>query len=226
MAIALSQHDYWALVHNSTVDEPPESATGCFDTTDFYPSWLGQGYIRTIGLRGGLELAIADYQHHEDIIGSSSDREHPLEYTFYLPDQVSSRIRATPYSLFGSGMAPGERGQTFAKQRVRWVSVLQNPLSLAQLARQVGLNECTLKRGFRQVFGTTAFDYLHHYRLEYAKQLLMTGEMTVAQVAQSIGFARNYFTKAFCQKFGYTPGAYRKSPEVRHFSLGSSKNSV
>jgi AraC-like DNA-binding protein len=102
---------------------------------------------------------------------------------------------------------------------------LQNPPSLAQLARQVSLNECALKRGFRQVFGTTAFGYLHHYRLEYARQLLITGEMTVAQVAQSIGFARNYFTRAFCQKFGCTPGVYRKSQEARHFSLGSSKNS-
>ncbi|MBW4514833.1 MAG: AraC family transcriptional regulator [Timaviella obliquedivisa GSE-PSE-MK23-08B] len=87
---------------------------------------------------------------------------------------------------------------------------LNNPPSLTQLARQVGLNECTLKRGFRQVFGTTAFGYLHHYRLEQARQLLTTGEMTVAEVARSIGFARNYFTKAFCQKFGCTPGAYRK----------------
>jgi AraC-like DNA-binding protein len=87
---------------------------------------------------------------------------------------------------------------------------LSNPPCLTQLARQVGLNECSLKRGFRQVFGTTAFGYLHHYRLEQARQMLATDDMTVGQVAQSIGFARNYFTKAFCQKFGCTPGAYRK----------------
>jgi AraC-like DNA-binding protein len=88
---------------------------------------------------------------------------------------------------------------------------LSDPPSLTQLARQVGLNECTLKRGFRQVFGTTAFGYLHHYRLEYARQLLTTNEMTVAVVARSIGFACNYFTRAFCQKFGCTPAAYRKA---------------
>ncbi|MCU0527808.1 MAG: AraC family transcriptional regulator [Elainella sp. Prado103] len=335
MAIALSQDDYSALLQKSAAGQ--SAISDATDITWIYPPQLGHGFIREICLRDGLELAIADYQHHEDIICSSSDREHPLEYTFYFPDNTSSQIRATSYSLFGSGMAPGERGQTFAKQRIRWVSMhlepevfrsfagnpdgdlpgalqhligdpnreyyvrpgqstpamdmilrqilhcpyqgftqrmflegkvwelisllleeeaelhfvqqvwitlkpddvdrvhhakdiliqnLQNPPSLAQLARQVGLNECSLKRGFRQVFDNTAFGYLHHYRLEYAKQLLMTGEMTVAQVAQSIGFARNYFTKAFCQKFGCTPGAYRKSPEVRHFSLGSSKNSV
>jgi AraC-like DNA-binding protein len=336
MAIALSQDDHWALVRESMVDEYTKSAADWFDTTYSYPSQLGYGSVRTIGLRGGLELSIADYQRHDDIFIHSADREHPLEYSFYLSDRTSSLTRAIPYSLFGSGIAPGEQGQEFAKQRIRWVSVhlepevfhsfagnpdgelpealqhligdpnreyyvrpgqstpamcialqqilhcpyqgftqrmfleskvwelmsllleqeaeihlskqqfialkpddvdrihhakdillqnLQNPPSLAQLARQVGLNECTLKRGFRQVFGTTAFGYLHHYRLEYARQLLITGEMTVAQVAQSIGFARNYFTKAFCQKFDCTPGAYRRSQEARHFSLGSSKNS-
>lgn len=95
---------------------------------------------------------------------------------------------------------------------------LNNPPSLTQLARQAGLNECTLKLGFRQVFGTTAFSYLHHYRLEQARQLLTTDEMSVTQVAQSIGFARNYFTKAFRQKFGCTPLAYRKGHRV-HFNI-------
>lgn len=336
MAIVLSQDDYRALVYESMIDGHTESAAGWFDTTYSYPSQLGHGSVRTIGLRDGLELAISDYQCHEDIFIHSADREHPLEYTFYLPDRTSSLTRAIPYGLFGSGIAPGKRGQKSAKQRIRWVSVhlepevfrslagnadgdlpevlqhlignpnreyyvrpgqstlamcialrqilhcpyqgftqrmfleskvlelmsllleqeadvhsgnqpfidlkpenvdrihhakdillqnLQNPPSLAQLAQQAGLNECTLKRGFRQVFGTTTFGYLHHYRLEYARQLLITGEMTVAQVAQCIGFARNYFTRAFCQKFGCTPGAYRRSWEPRHFSLGSSKNS-
>ncbi|WP_375475223.1 hypothetical protein [uncultured Nostoc sp.] len=44
-----------------------------------------------------------------------------------------------------------------------------NPPSLIDLARQVGINEYTLKRGFRQIFGTTVFGYLHDYRMEQAR---------------------------------------------------------
>jgi len=334
-AIALSQDDYFALFQENAAGQP--AASYVTDITWKYPPQLGHGFMREIYLRDGLELAIADYQCHEDIFIHSADREHPLEYTFHLPDRTSSLTRAIPYSLFGSGIAPGDRDKQLVNQCIRWVSVhlepevfcsfasnpdgdlpkslqhligdpnreyyvrpgqstpamdialrqilqcpyqgftqrmflegkvlelmsllleqeaelhsskpllidlkpddvdrvhhakdillqnLQNPPSLAQLARQAGLNECTLKRGFRQVFGTTAFDYLHHYRLEQSRQLLMIGEMTDAEVAHSIGFARNYFTKAFCQKFGCTPGAYRKSQEAGHFSLGSSRNSV
>ncbi|WP_334970484.1 hypothetical protein [Nostoc sp.] len=43
---------------------------------------------------------------------------------------------------------------------------MHKPPSLITLARQVGLNDCTLKRGFRQVFGIIAYDCLHHYRME------------------------------------------------------------
>ncbi|MEM9544104.1 MAG: AraC family transcriptional regulator, partial [Cyanobacteria bacterium P01_E01_bin.42] len=49
---------------------------------------------------------------------------------------------------------------------------LDNPPSLLNLARQVGLNDYKLKLGFRHVFGTTAFGYLYQYRMERAGQML------------------------------------------------------
>ncbi|MHC5731764.1 MAG: helix-turn-helix transcriptional regulator, partial [Nostoc sp.] len=57
-----------------------------------------------------------------------------------------------------------------------------NPPSLIQLARQVGLNDRKLKQGFRQVFGTTVFGYLHQYRMELAHKLLIQGNMNITEV--------------------------------------------
>jgi len=84
-----------------------------------------------------------------------------------------------------------------------------NPPTLAELARQIHLNEYALKRGFRQVFGTTVFGYLHHYRLDYAHHLLQQGGKTVTGVAHTVGFAsRSSFARAFRKKFGVNPGQY------------------
>jgi AraC family transcriptional regulator, transcriptional activator of the genes for pyochelin and ferripyochelin receptors len=89
------------------------------------------------------------------------------------------------------------------------LSNLENPPSLMELARQVGLNDFKLKRGFRQVFGTSAFKYLHDYRLEKARQLLVSGEMNVEEVAFKVGFdSRSYFALAFRKKFGLNPKQY------------------
>jgi AraC-like DNA-binding protein len=93
---------------------------------------------------------------------------------------------------------------------------LENPPSLMELARMVGLNDRALKQGFRACFGTTAFNYLHHYRLEQAQQLLSTGNLRVEDVSQQVGFSnRSYFAEAFRKKFGVNPGDYARQQRQR-----------
>jgi AraC-like DNA-binding protein len=92
---------------------------------------------------------------------------------------------------------------------------LNDPPSLAILARQVGLNECSLKRGFRQAFGTTVFGYLHNYRLEQAKQMLESGTWKVGEAAKIVGYKDlTAFGRAFRQKFGILPRDYLKKYSV------------
>ena len=89
---------------------------------------------------------------------------------------------------------------------------LSDPPSLNSLARQVGLNEFILKQGFRSVFGTTVFGCLHHYRMEYARELLADGGFNVSEVARQVGFTnRGHFAAAFRKKFGTNPKAYAQA---------------
>lgn len=86
------------------------------------------------------------------------------------------------------------------------INNLINPPSLTELARQVSINDFKLKQGFRQVFGTTVFGYLHQHRMEQALLMLRSTEMNVTQVAQSIGYANpSQFSAAFKKKFGVLP---------------------
>ena len=86
---------------------------------------------------------------------------------------------------------------------------INNPPSLIELARQINLNDHKLKVGFRQVFGTTVFGYLHQHRMETARQLLNEQQMTVKQVARAVGYANpSRFAAAFRKRFGLNPKAY------------------
>lgn len=88
---------------------------------------------------------------------------------------------------------------------------IEEPPGLLTLARQVGLNDCKLKAGFRQVFGTTAFGYLHDQRMEQARQLLGENKLNVAEVACAVGYTNpSHFSAAFRKKFGVSPRAYLK----------------
>ncbi|NDJ18855.1 helix-turn-helix transcriptional regulator [Myxacorys almedinensis] len=87
---------------------------------------------------------------------------------------------------------------------------LDQPPSLLELARQVKLNDCKLKQGFRQIFGTTVFGYFRDYRMERSRQLLQNQEMTISGVAAEIGYASTTsFADAFKRKFGISPKAYQ-----------------
>ena len=83
---------------------------------------------------------------------------------------------------------------------------LENPPSLLELARQVGINKNKLNQGFQQVFGNSVFEYLRIRRLERARELLESKEKNVTEAAFEVGYAQqSNFTKAFKRHFGTNP---------------------
>jgi AraC family transcriptional regulator, transcriptional activator of the genes for pyochelin and ferripyochelin receptors len=88
---------------------------------------------------------------------------------------------------------------------------LDNPPTLLALARQVGLNDCSLKRGFKQVYGTTVFGYLHQHRMEQARSLLLDHQWSVTEVARKVGYKNLCaFSTAFRKTFGVSPKAMQR----------------
>jgi AraC family transcriptional regulator, transcriptional activator of the genes for pyochelin and ferripyochelin receptors len=87
---------------------------------------------------------------------------------------------------------------------------LDNPPSIHDLARQTGINHNKLKRGFREVFGTTVFGCLREHRLEKAQQLLYNDQLSVATVANRVGYVNTgHFAAAFKRKFGINPSEWQ-----------------
>lgn len=92
----------------------------------------------------------------------------------------------------------------FAAEILR--SHLEEPPSQLELAQQVGMSKRTLQKGFRAVFGVTPFTYLTRQRMQVAKELLRSGNYTVAEVANSVGYANPaQFAGAFRRQFKISP---------------------
>lgn len=80
------------------------------------------------------------------------------------------------------------------------------PLTIAQLARRAGINECYLKTLFRERTGQGVAGYLRKLRMERARDLLRSGQYSVQQVAALCGYAHSgKFTEAFRKIHGVTP---------------------
>ncbi|MFN6563198.1 MAG: helix-turn-helix transcriptional regulator [Nostoc sp. ChiSLP01] len=110
------------------------------------------------------------------------------------------------------------------------INNLDNPPSLLELARQAGLNDRKLKLGFRQVFGTTVFGYLHQRRMEQARELLLEGRMNVKEVARAVGYGnQSCFAAAFRKRFGVNPKSYLKliiPPTIPNLGKGRLKKNT
>lgn len=88
------------------------------------------------------------------------------------------------------------------------------PPSAQELAYQVGLNEYKLKAGFKYMYGTTIFNFLKEYKLEKAKEWLISENARVNEVATRIGYTNiSHFIAAFKNRFGITPKQFLLSKQ-------------
>ncbi len=83
--------------------------------------------------------------------------------------------------------------------------------TMAGLARQVGMSETKLKRGFKQEFGKPVFEFLRGYRLETARKMLVSGKWNVTEAALEVGYSSvSHFSQIFQKEFGIFPSHMRK----------------
>ncbi len=91
---------------------------------------------------------------------------------------------------------------------------MQAPPTISILARKAGLNEFKLKKGFRQVFGTTILQYLQHHRMAFARDMILNQGATVSQAANQVGYINiGHFIACYKKQFGATPGSHKPGLE-------------
>jgi len=88
---------------------------------------------------------------------------------------------------------------------------LDTTCSLMNLALHVGTNEFTLKKGFKELFGTTVFGFWNDAKMEQAKTMLTEQQMTVGEVSYHTGYKdQRHFSAAFKRKYGLLPSQLKK----------------
>ena len=92
------------------------------------------------------------------------------------------------------------------------VADLTRSYGVGELARLVGLSTTALKSCFKGVYGMPPYTYLRTYRMERAAEMLRQGELSVSDIAVTVGYGSpSKFTAAFKALMGVTPSAYRRA---------------
>ncbi|WNC12126.1 AraC family transcriptional regulator [Brevibacillus brevis] len=86
-----------------------------------------------------------------------------------------------------------------------------DPPSLLALSKKVGLNDFKLKKGFKDCFGMTVFEYVRHIRLDHALKLLRDQAATVTEAAMMVGYSNvSAFSEQFFRRYGMKPSEVKK----------------
>ncbi len=85
------------------------------------------------------------------------------------------------------------------------------PLTLRTISSELGIGRTKLCETARKAFSCSIHDLILLRRIDSAKKLLTTSDLTIGQIAESVGMNDcSYFVKVFKTATGYTPSKYRK----------------
>ena len=83
---------------------------------------------------------------------------------------------------------------------------------IEKLSDMINVSADYFTKMFKDSIGKTPIDYINAMRTNHAIKLLATTDMSMAEIADDIGFCNpNYFHKIFKQYMDVSPLAYRKS---------------
>jgi AraC-like DNA-binding protein len=109
---------------------------------------------------------------------------------------------------------PSEK-QKIMQARVLVMINLSDPPTIPALARMVHINECYLKKGFKEMFGTSVFDFVQQERIIKAKQLLRKNQYAIQDIALELGYSNaSNFTNAFKKITSKSPSDWIKGNQV------------
>ncbi len=163
--------------------------------------------ITTAGGTASIDLMlklIADH-HGEELASAVADQ---LIYTAIRTDQDTQRL-SIPTRI-------GVRHPKLSRVIQLMEKNIEEPISPATLARDVGMSTRQLERLFRRYLTRSPKRYYMELRLQKARNLLMQTDMSVINVALACGFASpSHFSKCYRSHYDTTPYRERGTHAAR-----------
>ena len=114
---------------------------------------------------------------------------------------------------------PADTGSSTAATRQWLLRRFAQPLALADLAAHARMSVPTFSRRFHEEVGESRHQWITQRRVEHARRLLETSDLTIDQVARALGFSDpGVLRRHFSTRLGVTPGTFRRNyplPRIR-----------
>ncbi len=97
----------------------------------------------------------------------------------------------------------------FAKKYI--LDHLELNLTIPIIARHIGTNQCYLKKGFKDFFQQTVYEFIQEQRMTKAHHLVQVPNANLTEIAYQVGYSSlSSFSQAFKSYFGVNPSELNK----------------
>jgi AraC-like DNA-binding protein len=133
-----------------------------------------------------------------------------LQWALGICNQVFSQLGSRQVINNAFSLRPRD-SQRIHKVRQLLLSDFQNPLSLSEIGKSVGLGRDKLRQLFQQVYGTTPNKYYQHQRMIEARRLILEENFSAMDAGFQVGYSHlGHFAQAFKKQFGCLPKNCKK----------------
>jgi AraC-type DNA-binding domain-containing proteins len=202
------------------IDGQPDITTVFEFTADFFKqiqeqyeqgAWfLKNNDIHSLLLQSNPDL---DYLHNriwKRIEKGNTANLQIDEMVIELLDQVISILTNTPSVPLVADSLKQYHLATVENARAYILGNFSNNISLQQLARHCLVSPFHFSRIFKTIMNISPHQYLTGVRLNHAKVLMITSELSVTDVAFACGFnSLEHFVTAYRQRFKVSPSIHR-----------------
>src|SRR5207249_3165407 len=184
------------------------------------PVVMMTGYGSEALCASALRLGVRDYFPKPVNIGDLLDAVRRLVPEAPPPAEEDDEEPEVDGRLPVSSRSPAGELDLSIQKAIRLIQLRYwDNLSLAGLARELGMSKYHLSRRFKGAMGVTFRSYLLRTRLERAKVLLARDQGAITEVAQTVGFGGlPRFGKLFKRYTGRPPSPYRAQPLGHRYS--------
>lgn len=136
------------------------------------------------------------------------ERDHGYDLSMAVADQMvySAAREATAAQRVSLQSRNGIRNIHLTRAIKRMRETIEDPLSPAQIAAEIGISTRQLERLFGKFLNTSPKKYFTDLRLERARHLLIQTEASVIEIALACGFeSSGHFSRVYRAAFGIAP---------------------
>lgn len=167
--------------------------------------------IRAIELTTLLSRVAIEGGAETDSVYQINNKLLPAFYRQQDLDELCLLLQEVAQHFMTAMFYEKDKGNPYIRKALRYIADhYSEHLTIKQISDYVQLSSGYFSTLFSQVVGMSFREYLCHIRIEASKQLLLSSDYSLADIAVAVGFPdQSYYCKTFKKITGLTPRKFR-----------------